>query len=497
MDIIAKGVLMKRILTAFFAVVILAVALYLVIRIPKPGLSENHKTEAPVTASTSTEEWLGMYIHDQRVGYSFTKIIKNDNGLVVENRSQMTIFMMQEVRTLSTYFFAHTNADYTLKDFSLEIFTTGHPTKIEGKIEDKTMILTSYSQGIPQTKSIVLEDRPFFPDALEEIIKDKNLKPGDELTIPYFDPTTQSQSPAKIRILDAEPVQVLNRQVTGTKVQVDFMGIATFLWLDENYRLLKESSPNLGLEMIPLSKEDALAEIKPDQAFDLLSYFSVKLDKPIPGFQKLSYIKLELDSIEIGELELNGDYQVLVSRAPIIIEAYYPDLDSLPDLMTPIHDQKDFLRSSVYIQSDHPDIIAEAKRIVGHEKNAKKMAEQLVNGVNTMLEKRPTPSLPSALDVLKTREGDCNEHAILFTALARALGIPCKIYVGLVNLYGNAYYYHAWCAVWLGKWVAVDPTFGQFPADLYHLKLKEGEISEQAKVLTVVGKLKITVLEYR
>jgi hypothetical protein len=43
----------------------------------------------------------------------------------------------------------------------------------------------------------------------------------------------------------------------------------------------------------------------------------------------------------------------------------------------------------------------------------------------------------------------------------------------------------------------VDPTFDQFPADVYHLKLMEGEIAEQAKVLTVVGKLGIDILEYK
>lgn len=134
--------------------------------------------------------------------------------------------------------------------------------------------------------------------------------------------------------------------------------------------------------------------------------------------------------------------------------------------------------------------------MIGNENNAVEAAAKLVNGVYRFLEKNPTASLPSALDVLQTKKGDCNEHAILFTALARAVGIPAKIYVGLVNLNGYAYYYHAWCAVWLGKWVPVDPTFNQFPADVGHLKLKEGEIAEQAVVLKVVGKLKIKTLEY-
>ena len=196
-------------------------------------------------------------------------------------------------------------------------------------------------------------------------------------------------------------------------------------------------------------------------------------------------------------LDLEDDYQVLVSSEPIIIEFNLPQITQLPDLIAPIKEQEEFLKPSLYIQCENQEIIAKANEMVDREKDAKNIVARLVTGVYDMLEKNPTASLPSAIDVLKTREGDCNEHAVLFAALARAQGIPTKIYVGLVSLQGSAYFYHAWCAVWLGKWVPVDPTFNQFPADVGHLKLKEGEVSEWANVLKVVGKLQIDVLEAR
>ncbi|HEX7319467.1 MAG TPA: transglutaminase-like domain-containing protein [bacterium] len=488
---------MKKVLTLAIAAAIIIITVYLVLQIPRPGRSAESSSMISDTVLSASEEWLGMYIHGERIGYTFTKLTRTGQGLTVESRSQMTIFMMQETRSLATTFFAHTNPDYTLKDFSLEINTAGHPTKIEGSIENTSLKLTSYSQGVPQTKTFQLKEKPFFPDAIEELIKTRGLKPGDEISLPYFDPTTQSQSPAQITIFEPEDVLVNGVAHRGTKVQIRFMGIITFMWLDKDFKLIKEYSPALGLEMIPLSKDAALAEIKPDQAFDLLSFFAVKVSNPIPERKDLSYMKLELKNIEIGELQLADDYQILVSKKPLVIELSRPDIIKVPALQIPINDQTEFLKSSVYIQSDNRDIINAAHSIIGNEKDAAKAAEKLVHGVFKMLAKNPTPSLPSALDVLKTKEGDCNEHAILFTALARAVGIPAKIYVGLVNIYGDSYWYHAWCAVWLGSWVAVDPTFDQFPADVYHLKLMEGEIAEQAKVLTVVGKLGIDILEYK
>ena len=74
-------------------------------------------------------------------------------------------------------------------------------------------------------------------------------------------------------------------------------------------------------------------------------------------------------------------------------------------------------------------------------------AERLTRYVNALLDKKPTVSLPSAREVLRTKVGDCNEHTALYVAMARALGIPARIAVGLVYVRG-AFYYHAWPEVY-------------------------------------------------
>jgi hypothetical protein len=82
----------------------------------------------------------------------------------------------------------------------------------------------------------------------------------------------------------------------------------------------------------------------------------------------------------------------------------------------------------------------------------------------------------------------------LFVALVRALGIPARVASGLLYLNGK-FYYHAWAEVWLGAWVAADPTFGQFPADAAHLRLVVGGLSRQSELLQLMGNLKLKVLE--
>ncbi|MFC1661286.1 transglutaminase-like domain-containing protein, partial [Gemmatimonadota bacterium] len=102
-------------------------------------------------------------------------------------------------------------------------------------------------------------------------------------------------------------------------------------------------------------------------------------------------------------------------------------------------------------------------------------------------------SVPSAVQVLESGAGDCNEHTVLYVALARALGLPARTAVGLVYL-DNAFFYHAWPEVWLGQWVAVDPTFGQYPADAAHLRFVVGGLAQQVDILRLIGRLDIEVI---
>jgi transglutaminase-like putative cysteine protease len=57
----------------------------------------------------------------------------------------------------------------------------------------------------------------------------------------------------------------------------------------------------------------------------------------------------------------------------------------------------------------------------------------------------------------------------------------------------GAFYYHAWNLVWLGDWVAVDPTFGQFPADATHVALVVGGPEKDIALIGVIGRMRFDV----
>ncbi len=136
-----------------------------------------------------------------------------------------------------------------------------------------------------------------------------------------------------------------------------------------------------------------------------------------------------------------------------------------------------------------------ANIIVGEERDPWERVKRLNDWVYRNIKKQPALSIPSAIEILKIRQGDCNEHTIFFTALARSLGIPAKVCVGLVYL-REYFFYHAWPEVYVGKWIAVDPTLGQGIADATHIKLAEGGIESQVDIARLIGNIKIEVLGY-
>jgi transglutaminase-like putative cysteine protease len=151
------------------------------------------------------------------------------------------------------------------------------------------------------------------------------------------------------------------------------------------------------------------------------------------------------------------------------------------------------LAASPLVQAHDPRIVATALRIADGSTSPTDVARRLNDWVHRSLRKEITPGIPSAVQVLDSMRGDCNEHTVLYVALARSLGLPARKAAGVVHLDGR-FYYHAWPEVWLGDWVAVDPTLGQFPADPSHIRFIIGGLARQVELIRLIGRVELDIL---
>jgi hypothetical protein len=268
-----------------------------------------------------------------------------------------------------------------------------------------------------------------------------------------------------------------------------FSGVTSEMWVDDYGRVLREEEPG-GMYMMATSKEIAL-DIPEfiDAPFDILNDLAVPCEGEIPNPREIKYLKVMIEGIEPGFFDLNDDFQTVVSTDPLVLEIHTEQIkNSQLDLLDK------WLASETLIQADDPQIINKAHEIVGEVESKLERADTLGDWVYENIEKEYAISLPSAVDVLKVKRGDCNEHTSLYTALARASGIPTKVCIGVVFKDG-LFFYHAWPAVHFGGWRPMDPTFGQNLSDAAHIKLLEGGLDRQADIMRVVGKMKVKILE--
>lgn len=222
----------------------------------------------------------------------------------------------------------------------------------------------------------------------------------------------------------------------------------------------------------------------------LTERFAVPFNLRLPG--NTSYLKVRITGIDPSLFELNGGRQML--RGPIL--TIFKDPPEKKTGEDPHALPEEFLGESFSIKSRDPVTVALAREISGNETEPVKVARLIYEWVYRNIRKEPAVTLPVSTDVLRTRRGDCNEHATLFTALARAAGVPSRVALGLVYADGRLYY-HAWSEILAGGWIAVDPTLGQFPADASHIRLVTGDLDKQTRIISVIGRIKLEGLEYR
>lgn len=167
------------------------------------------------------------------------------------------------------------------------------------------------------------------------------------------------------------------------------------------------------------------------------------------------------------------------------------------DLLTE-SEREVYLAATPATASDHPVIVARAKRIIGKETQPRRQAERIVRWVFLNLDSAGASNSTNAIQILDQRAGDCSEHALLCVALARAVGLPAREISGV--MYGGEgsgfFAWHAWVEIHDGhQWVAVDPTWNQLAVDATHVKFAHG--SRDLAWTNVMGKLNVTVQEFK
>lgn len=445
---------------------------------------------APGGPVAADDAWMGVYMRGQKIGYSHSHVTPVTDGYRFEEDSYLRLTVLEQEQTVRIVTDATTTPEFVLRAFTIKLDSGLGVLDVRGSVANGTLTLHMGSGADVTDQQIPLGEPIFLPSSARAHLRGDLLAPGRTLMLRVFDPSAMQHHSLEMRVIGKAPLTTDGATIDAWKVHETFRGTETTVWLDDSGRTLREEGP---MDMV-VQREDATRAVNvgwTDDAFDLMDAIAVKVRNPIRDPRHLARLDARLGGL--GDVAVPTDSRqsfhdgvLHVEREPAAVATYVLPYDG--------SEWRDELAATAFLQVDHPRLRGTAKEILGGESDPRRAAELLRRWVYDNLEKRPLPSLPNALQVLETRAGDCNEHAVLFAALARAAGLPARVNAGVV--YGDgAFLYHAWNEVWIGSgWLSVDPAFDQMPADATHVKLIDGGPEQHAGLLGVIGKLSIDVL---
>ncbi len=446
----------------------------------------------PVEIRADQETWMNIYQQERKIGYVHRQKFKTLEGYKILESVFMQINTMGMVQDIRFKTAGNLKPDLTLSSFDFELFSSLFRFKAQGILKGKVLTVSMTSGGgSEQTLNFPLKEDIHLSVGLLEILGGKDMKPGDSRTFTVFDPITATERAVKVLVVGDETILLMDREEEAKKVSVEFMGVSQFAWIGKDGAVLREEGP-LGIRLEQVAKEDALQRIALLPGTDIVAFASIPSNRVISSVEQLTELKLTMAVPDEETLFLEGDRQSLQDSVLTIRKEPLSNLSSQSQTQKLTKEIKKYLEPTPLIQSDHPEIQAKVKEIVSPNDSEVVKARKLVAWVYENIEKRPVLSVPDALEILHLQAGDCNEHAVLLTALARSAGIPAQMEAGIVYQRGK-FYYHAWNVLYLGSWVTVDATMGQFPADVTHIRLVRG-MERQIDLIRVIGRMKIDIL---
>lgn len=440
------------------------------------------------------EAWVNISQNGRKIGYASRLFTRTGQGFGFSENVFVRINTMGIVQPLTMQTTAELKPDRTLSSFQFNLGSSLFRFAVQGEVTGKKLTIRMGEAGREKVSVIDFTEAPYLGSGFLNSVGMLGLKPGEVRRLIIFDPASLGQKEVRITLLGHETLTVMGQNRRAVKVSIDFMGMKQVAWIDSDGTVLREEGI-LGIVLEKVTRQQALAGLEGAVSADLTEIAAIPASRPIEDPGVLKILKLRLDGLPANLFFLDGGRQAYRSGLLTIRRESLLHPSAIQGFT--VEALSEFLTSTSFIQSDHPRIREILKEIVAPGDTAGMKAGKIVTWIYRNLEKRPVLSVPNALETLANRMGDCNEHAVLLAALARAAGIPAEMEAGVVYLRGR-FYYHAWNVLYLsewGGWVTADAALGQMPADVTHVRFTRGAADHQLDLLGIVGKAKIEILE--
>ena len=438
---------------------------------------------------TARDDWFTISQEGRKIGYAHRTIAPTTTGYDLQEEVLLYINTMGVLQPLHFQTAGSLDSRMRLTAFTFGLNSGLFRFNARGVVKGKLLHLQIGAPGEEKAAEIVLKEPLYLSAGVFEVSRLVGLQPGENRTFHVFDPVAMGERPVTVSRADIDEFILQDgKRKRVTKFALNFMGVTQFAWVDAEGNILREKGI-LGIVLERTIRREALAGLDRLGSADLTDLAAIPANRVLENPAALQELQVRLSNLDAAVFSLDGDRQAWHKGVLRIRKKAAPNGKERK-----IMGDNPALKPGPLIQSDHPLIIGKAAEIIAAGDTDGEKAAKLMNWVYRQVKKRPVLSVPNALETLTNLVGDCNEHAMLLAALARAAGIPAEVEAGLVYSRGK-FYYHAWNALYLeGAWVTADAVLGQMPADVTHIRFVRGAAERQMDLVGLIGRLHVEIV---
>ncbi len=434
--------------------------------------------------------WYDIYAGDKKIGYASTIYEKAGNELIIKHQREIEVqkngkdtILIEKIKCLC-------DLSYSIKSFDYESSFQNEPgIKVIGDVGPDTIIFFLESDGKRKVYKIPKKDF-YFPITIIPVLVQQKPAADATFTIPFLN----------IANLSIDDMRIVLEEIRPIKAGIQILSLYKFKsgnaiwWGNEKGIIIKEESlPGITL----YSQVETIAKDPSDRIlFDYTSLPFFKSGKVIQDPEKLKTLKVRIKGFRLDPMLYENS---LISFDNDTLTIRKEDPEEIKQRSYPLPYKGEalsrYLKADEWVLSDHKTVKGNALNMATIEKNdAFRLARYLNSNLYFSVRVMPMFVLSDALDIFKSHLGDYRERTVMFASFSRAVGLPTRLIGGLV-LKNGYFYYHTWPEAWFGRWVPVDPTFAEFPADVTHIPLKEGHLKEITSIINDLKSISIEILE--
>jgi hypothetical protein len=408
------------------------------------------------------ESWYAVRFAGTPVGISREIANRTPDGSFFESHLEVRVSRMGAPLVMLMRTTEQDDPDGRLVRFYSEIDMSGSRMALSGEVTGDTLLIHSEGGGSKNTRLLSWDEGAIGQATIDRMVRQRLKRGETEFTLRVFDPQWAEFRTVIFRNTGTVSDAAEAESQTYTRVEQyhDGADIPTITaWLNGDFRVQRMIFKQMGIEItIERITADEAGRLQMDPSFDVIRrsritctgdldephrlrdvVFSLRFSRPVSRVDGFSGPNQEILRWDGRSLELRVSREILNRES------------------APVESLGVFLGSDRYIQSDHPLIRALADSIVAAgDAEGIELARRMAHWVDMRIKNKGfSRGFAPALEVIRTRAGDCTEHAVLLAALLRAAGIPARVIVGLA--YDDGFLIgHMWTEAHVGYWQTVD-----------------------------------------